>query len=131
MKKFIKGLSLALILAFSCVLLTACGGPKNLAKAEEIMKEADYNVVVTLAEEGNEDGKVGTISATKIDIGLGSGLNVNGEHITATLFESSKAAKAYYEGHKDEEKEDEDQVLKVKGKWVYFGTETAIEIFLG
>ena len=34
MKKFIKGLSLALILAFSCVLLTACGGPKNLAKAE-------------------------------------------------------------------------------------------------
>ena len=116
--------------AIASLLTLSCMTP-HVAKAEEIMKEADYNVVVTLAEEGNEDGKVGTISATKIDIGLGSGLNVNGEHITATLFESSKAAKAYYEEHKDEEKEDEDQVLKVKGKWVYFGTETAIEIFLG
>ena len=43
------------------------------------------------------------------------------------LFESASAAKDYYEKHKDEA--EEDQVMKQSGKWVYAGTEDAVEAF--
>ena len=128
MKKFLQVLSLAMVLAITLIGMVACGGPKDLESAKATMTEAGYSATIINASEGNEDGAIGTLSATKVSLDIGSGCNMEGEHVTATLFESSKAAKAYYEKHVDENEEDDDEFLHVKGKWVYFGTEAAIDL---
>ena len=116
MKRFLKSLSLGLVIAFVGVLLCACA-PANTEKAEAKMKEAGYTVVSY--EKEDEEGLVGGISATKVSLADGSG------HITALLFDSSKSAKAYYEKYGDNEN------IGHAGKWVYWGTENAIEVFKG
>ena len=114
MKKLVKGLALSLAVAFTAVLLTACV-PSNTEKAKAKMEEAGYTVVAY--EKADEEGLIGGISATKVSISEGSG------HITALLFDSSKSAKAYHEKHVNNEN------VAQKGKWVYWGTENAIEAF--
>lgn len=111
MKKFL----VALMAALTCFACVACA-PANLEKAEEKMEEAGYEVIVSDKAIPGVDGSVGSITAGKI-----------GDGIIAVLFESKADAKEYYEEHKDEGKED--QVVKQDGKWVYMGTEDAIEDF--
>ena len=67
------------------------------------------------------------IYAVEVSVSLTTG--VDGGMISAVLFDSKSAAKDYYEKVKDEEAEDEDQIVKQDGKWVYAGTESAIEDF--
>lgn len=117
MKRFLKSLSLGLVVAFVGVLLCACA-PANTEKAEAKMKEAGY-AVVAYEKETEEEGIVGGISATKISLTDESG------HITALLFDSMKSANAYYEKHENNEN------IGKSGKWVYWGTENAIEVFKG
>jgi hypothetical protein len=68
---------------------------------------------------------VGMIVAMNGEFSLTGGADF--DMLTAVLFESSSAAKDYYEKHKDEA--EEDQVIKQSGKWVYAGTEDAVEAF--
>ena len=117
MKRFLKSLSLGLVVAFVGVLLCACA-PANTEKAEAKMKEAGY-AVVAYEKDTNEEGLVGGISATKVSLTDESG------HITALLFDSAKTAKTYYEKHENNEN------IGQAGKWVYWGTENAIEVFKG
>lgn len=114
MKRLLKRLSISLVVAFVAVVLTACV-PSNAEKAKEKMEDAGYTVVAY--QKADEEGLVGGISATKVNITEGSG------HITALLFDSSKNAKAYYEEYVKNEN------IVQKGKWVYWGTENAIEAF--
>lgn len=114
MKRFLKSLSLGLVVAFVGVIMCACV-PSNTEKAKAKMEEAGYAVVAY--EKADEEGLIGGISATKVSLTDGSG------HITALLFDSNGSAKDYYEKHVNNEN------VVQKGKWVYWGSENAIEVF--
>lgn len=123
MKKFL----VALMAALTCLACVACA-PSNLEKAEEKMKEAGYKVTVMDGDKAKliaGDDAVGVIIAGDVEFSF---TNTDAEFFTAVLFETRDDAKDYYEDIKDEEA-DEDQVVKQDGKWVYVGTEDAIEDF--
>ena len=124
MKKILVGFMTVLF----CLCLAACA-PANIEKAQEKLKDAGYTII-TMSEEAvpGVDGSVGSITATKTDSLMGA-ISGDIDMIVAVLFESTSDAKEYYEAHKDDEKEDEAQIVKQDGKWVYVGTEDAIEDF--
>ena len=109
-----KKILCAVLAAVACLGMAACV-PSNMEKAEKKMKEEGYTVITYTDDEA--EGLVGAFTATKME-GL---LNV--DNVTALLFESSKAAKNYYEGLDNKGSALQD------GKWVYWGTEDAIEDF--
>ena len=114
MKKFLVGL----LAALACFAMVACV-PGDLAKAEEKMEKAGYNV---LNHEVKAEGFVGGIAASlKSDNPLGDLGNVlGGKGIVAILFETAADAKAYAEGKED---------VEVSGKWVFWGDEEAVKAF--
>ena len=123
MKKFL----VALMAALTCFACVACA-PANVDKAKAKMEEAGYKVEVSdeaAAELVAGEEAVGMIVAMNGEFSLTGGADF--DMLTAVLFESSSAAKDYYEKHKDEA--EEDQVIKQSGKWVYAGTEDAVEAF--
>ena len=126
MKKFL----VALMAALTCFACVACA-PANVDKAKAKMEEAGYTVKVSdedAAELIAGEEAVGMIVAIDGDIDFGDfEFDMDVDMLTAVLFETSSAAKDYYEKHKDEA--EEDQVIKQRGKWVYAGTEDAVEAF--
>ena len=121
MKKLLKSLTLGLVVAFMGVILCACV-PSNLEKAEAKMEEAGYTVI-TLGEDADDaEGLIGGFIATDVDL-------VNGtETISALLFDSKDNAKKFYEKWVSE---DSNEKVKQNGKWVYVGTDAAVEVFEG
>ena len=109
-----KKIICAVLAAVSCLGFAACT-PSSVEKAEEKMKKEGY--VVLAYEDQEAEGLVGGFNATKTE-GI---LDI--ENITALLFESSKDAKKFVEELNDTSKIIQD------GKWVYWGTEDAIEDF--
>ena len=109
-----KKILCAVLAAVACLGMAACV-PSNMEKAEEKMKEEGYTVIAYTDEEA--EGLVGGFNATKVE-GL---LNV--DNITALLFDSTKSAKEFYE-----EMDNKGSAIQ-DGKWVYWGTEDAIEDF--
>lgn len=122
MKKVIKTLCMALVVVFAGLIVTACK-PSTVEKAEEKMKEAGYTVVAFEAGKDAE-GYVGSFMASKVSIG--SGVEFDG--MLAILFDNTDDAKEFGETYEAESKYGE---VKVDGKWVYAGTEAAIDAFLG
>lgn len=116
MKKALKFLSLAMMVLFTGALLTACV-PSNVEKATEKMEEADY-LVIDYTKADDAEGCLGGLLATKI---------LDGEGLIAILFDSKDNAKDYYENLTD--KDTEYGNFLQKGKWVYAGTDGAIEVF--
>ena len=111
MKKFISAL-LAALACISMCFLVACT-PSNVEEAETKMKEAGYTVIAYSNDDA--EGLVGGLNATKFaDLEL--------DTITAAYFETADDAKAFYE------KLDETGATQ-DGKWVYWGTEDAVEDF--
>ena len=115
MKKMMSKLVGALCAVALCISMTACA-PFTFDRAEEKMEEAGYTVMA-YESTGEEEGLVGGIVAVKME-GL---LNV--DTITALYFSSILEAKDYYDGL--DNKED----AKWEGKWVFWGSEEAIEDF--
>ena len=116
MKKILKRIGLVLAIGVFCVTLFACV-PSDIAKAKEKMAKEGYTVV-EIPE--NFDGCVGGISATKVDFQDGA------DNLTAYLFESVDDAKDFLADWD----ETVGQGTAVRdGKWVYAGTEDAIEDF--
>ena len=112
MKKSFKSIILAFLAALVCVFACACA-PSSIDKAKEKMEEADYTVISYSDDEA--EGCIGGISASKF-------ADLEFDTIYALLFDSKKAAKEYHEDCNND-----DAVLD--GKWVYWGTEDAIEVF--
>ena len=114
MKKFLVGL----LAALACFAMVACV-PGDLAKAEEKMEKAGYNV---LNHEVKAEGYVGGIAASlKGNNMIGDAFNaVAGNGLIAILFETAADAKAYAEDKEDAE---------VSGKWVFWGSEEAVKAF--
>lgn len=110
MKKFLLGL----LMAIMCIGMAACT-PSSIEKAEEKMQEAGYTVVAY--EDKDAEGMVGGFVATA---GL-SGL-LGGDVMTAVLFDSKDAATDFYSTLSE-------TGAVLDGKWVYWGSEKAIEEF--
>jgi len=131
MKKFIKGCGLLLAFAMTALVFVGCA-PSNIEKAKAKLEEAEYKVEVYdekfveyMAKEA--EGLEGVLVAMKGSIGTDG---VEGESVSAMLFESSKAAKAYWEKNKEEEVP-EGYKVKVTGKWVIMGTEQGVKDLVG
>lgn len=107
MKKFIC----ALLATIACLALFACT-PSNVDKAKAKMEEAGYTVLATQDEEA--EGLVGAFNATKISLS-------GAENLTAFLFDNKDDAKKFAEKLGEKAVQD--------GKWVYFGSDAAIEAF--
>ena len=111
-------MAVALIAVVACVLF-ACV-PSNLDKAKTKMEDAGYTVI---AVEKSYEGFEGGFSATKVSISEGSG------QLFAFYFKDSKSAKAAYDKMGDSEKKEKSDIIKLKGKWIYIGSEAAIKAF--
>ena len=109
MKKFLC----AVLAAIACVGCVACV-PSNMEKAEKKMKKEGYTVIAYTDEEA--EGLVGGFNATKMD-------EWELDNLTALLFESRKEAKDFYN-----DMNNKGNAIQ-EGKWVYWGTEDAIEDF--
>lgn len=110
MKKFL----LAIVTALMCIGMAACT-PSSVEKAEEKMQEAGYTVVAY--EKEDAEGLVGGFVATA---GL-SGL-LGGNTMTALLFETKDAASDFYSTVSE-------AGAVLDGKWVYWGSEEAVDAF--
>lgn len=123
-----KKLIMVLLAALMCLCMVACA-PADMEEAKAKMKDAGYDVTV-VSEDVTEalvgEEAVGSLNATKTEGGI---MNLKVYTINAILFESSSAAKAYYDETKTEEVE-EGQVYKVSGCWVISGSEVAVKAFL-
>ena len=116
-----------LLSALTCLCFVACA-PANVEKAKEKMEAAGYSVEL-ISEETTEIGlgeaAEGSIIATKTEGGL---LNLKTYILTAVLFDSTKAAKEYYE--QTVENADDNTGVKRSGKWVIVGSLEAIDVFM-
>ncbi len=115
MKKFIKALTTCIVLMLTMVILVACV-PNNAESAIKKMKEEGYSA--TSYTVSFIDGAVEGFTATDID-----GFDI--DTITAIWFESIEDAKEFEEKFN----EDDNELVKRRGKCVYYGTEDAIEDF--
>lgn len=119
-----KKIIVALMAVLMCVAFAACA-PANVEKAQAKMEKAEYKVVVneeqTVIDALYGEEAVATVSASK------GGLT-NMKTVSAILFESSKAAKEYYNDVKEDA--GEDVTVKKSGKWVVMGDEDAVKAFL-
>ena len=112
-----KKVILAILAMLSCFAFVACV-PSNVEKAEAKMEKEGY---IVRGEERVEDvvllgGLVGGLVATKLT-----------DTINAYLFSSKAEAKDFYEKLSDKTKSKAIQ----DGKWIYWGTEDAIDDFKG
>lgn len=119
MKKFAKVFVSAILLVVTAFTFAACV-PSSYDKAVSKMQDAGYTVAGSTYDK--DTGAVGSFGATKVSLS-----NIgNSNAIIATLYSSSKEAKAAYDKLKSE---DNKENLKQKGKWVYFGSSEAIKAF--
>lgn len=111
MKKFISAL-MAVLACIAMCFLVACT-PSNVEDAETKMEEAGYKVIAYSNKDA--EGLVGGLIATKLaDLEL--------DTLTAAYFETADDAKAFYEDLGESNATQD-------GKWVYWGTEDAVEDF--
>ena len=106
------------VVLFAGIVLAGCT-PANIDKAKAKMEEAGYTVSAYQQAE-DADGYVGSFLAVKAS--LTSGLN----GMVAVLFETTEDAKEFAETWSGAEYSEENIQ---DGKWVYCGTEQAIEAF--
>ena len=110
----LKKVICAVAAAMSCLFLFACT-PTSVSKAKEKMREDGYLVIAYTNNDAEdlEGGFTATKNADRLSV----------DTITALLFDSTKAAKKFMSDYGDDFNAIRD------GKWVYWGTEDAIEDF--
>lgn len=109
MKKFL----LALLAAVMCIGFAACT-PSSVEKAKTKMNEAGYTCVDYSNDDEDAEGMIGGFIASK---GL-----LSDDKLTAMLFSSKEEAAEFYANV-------DDLGFVLDGKWVYSGSEAAIEVF--
>ena len=103
----------AILTAMACIAFVACV-PSSVEKAKEKMKLEGYAVIGVQDYQG--EGLVGGFSATKLEWD-------DADNLTALLFSSKEDASNFYNNMSDTSR------AFLDGKWVYWGTEDAIEDF--
>lgn len=125
MRKFIKVLSV-LIALVAVVSLASCA-PKDGDAAVKKMEKAGYTAVWSANSKVQEDGAVGTLTATKGgSLGAIVGGVLDGDGLIAVKYDTSAHAKAAFDKSKDAE--GKTSVVKV-GKWLVSGSDAAIKAF--
>ena len=117
MKRVLR-ISSLVVFVFALLALVACA-PKNSEKAVQKMKDAGYTVAGGAYSEEKEDGSIASITATNLN-------NITGDSMTAVLYKTKKQAKAAFNDSKDAEGKSNFQLV---GKWVVWGTESAVKAF--
>lgn len=117
MKKFLKILTMTLATIAAATMFFACN-PSSIEKATKKMEDAGYTVS-DYTESNDAEGFQGGIIARK-----GGIAGIGGENIIAVLFDTKENAEAF---HNDIKGIFQDSV--VEGKWVYWGSEQAVEDF--
>ncbi|MBQ3234705.1 MAG: hypothetical protein IJA97_00930 [Clostridia bacterium] len=117
MNKFIKSLSLILVIFALCFTFTACKTevPQNIDDAVSLMQDNGYTVNL-LTSDVLPEGAISGFTARSED-----GLN----GMLALWFNSEEEAEAYVDGWID----DRYSIREFNGLCVYGGTEKAVEIF--
>ncbi len=118
MKKLLKIIATSVLSVLACATLFACV-PSNIEKAEKKMAKEGYDVK-DIGKLG--DGCVGGISARKADLQDGI------DFLIAYLFESNDDAKDFLADWEELVGNESGTAIR-DGKWVYAGTEDAIEDF--
>lgn len=118
MKKFLKILTMTLATIAAATMFFACT-PSSIEKATKKMTDAGYTVSDYTANDDAE-GCQGGILAIKANGGLLDG----SEQIIALLFDTKENAEAFSEDAKTLTSK-----IVVDGKWVYWGSEKAVEDF--
>lgn len=118
MKKIWKGLALGLA-TIACLAFIACT-PSSLEDAKDKMAKEGYKVSASTID---ADGMVGGFTAIKAD----GALDFTPDTILAFLFESKDDAKKFKADFESLVGKDYSPIQD--GKWVYAGTEDAIEDF--
>ena len=108
----------AFVLTLAVAMMVACA-PANSEKAVAKMKKAGFDATSIVYSEVQEDGAVASVAAQK-----GGLLSTNG--LTATLYKTSKQAKAAYNETKNAEGKSNCTLV---GKWVVWGSEEAVKAF--
>lgn len=118
MKKLIKALSTCLLLVVMTVMFVGCV-PSNVEKAKEKMQEAGYKVGAYSDDDEDDDDDIkGGFVAYKDSTIV--------PDLTAIQFVDNDEAKDYFEDHKNDKLK---KNIERKGKWVFWGTESAIKEF--
>ena len=121
MKKTIKILFTFTVCMMLCFSLSACK-PKNIDKAKSRLEKAGYTVM-DYEVEANAEDVVGAILASNFE-------KVNEiDGMIAILFENKSAAEKYYERLTENNEPSMVGEWKLDGKWVYAGTENALDAF--
>ena len=108
----------AFVLTLAIAALVACA-PANSDKAVAKMKKAGFEASATTYSEVQDDGSVASVIAQK-----GGLLSTNA--LTATLYKTTKQAKAAFEETKNAEGKSNCTLV---GKWVVWGSEEAVKAF--
>lgn len=128
MKKSFVLITTIVALVVICSIVFAACAPSNTEKAKAKMEKAGYTATVTTFSKVGDNGEVATVVGAKKSDGnilsqVGSALDDN---YAATLYDSSKSAKAALEKTKDAEGKTS---AVLAGKWVIVGSEAAIKAF--
>ncbi len=139
MKKFLKAMLAAMLIAITAVTVCSCGVPSDPAKAKENLESNEYVVEKV-------DGSLATLSAKALALlanvtlkdgadSIVSGTNLQ-EAVTIIYFKDSKDASAMkkvgkdlVEKYKEENGDDSDveYIFGASGKLFYMGTKAGIE----
>ena len=140
MKKFLRTISAAILVAVTAIMFVSCGIPSDPAKAQSNLEKNGYTVDTTVAAT--------IVTATVIyDGGASASGNVSnviyasnddGESVLLVYFKDTSTAKDYLgkikdwykkatEDNKDEEQKDSDTQSGRSGKVLYIGTKAAVK----
>lgn len=118
---------LSILTALALVLTLVGCAPSNSDKAKAKMEKAGFTVAWTANKEVTEEGEVGYLTAVK-GSGLGSMISgaLDGNGLTATLYDTAAHAKAAYNSSKNAEGKTN---WTLAGKWVFYGSDEAVKAF--
>ena len=120
---------LGVLFVFLLVLVLAGCTPKDGDAAKKKLEKKDYTVEVLKGDNSISRATIEAIAKDAEEVVGFSKKTDDGGRIagTAILFESAKAAKEFYNDHKDDKSEGEKVLLL--GKWVVGGDEQAVKDF--
>ena len=111
-----KKVLLTILAAIMCIGFAACT-PTSVDKAKTKMNKAGYTVSAYEVDEDKAEGLVGSFYAAQ-----GGIAGMGGDNLTAMLFATKEDAAEYYSIV-------DGLGFVLEGKWVYKGTEAAVEAF--
>ena len=140
MKKFLRTISAAILVAVTAIMFVSCGIPSDPAKAQSNLEKNGYSVDTTWSlalVQGAVLVDGGTSASGNVSNVIYAS-NDDGESVLIVYFKDTSTAKNYLskikdwykqatEDNKDEEQKDSDTQSGRSGKVLYIGTKAAVK----